>query len=99
MGTDYNLRVDECAEAARTLLDAAGCSNTPPLLLGHVHPDEYQRTPGRLGHLAARRAAHFFGEVERVRQGVEAQLRGDLARLGALMTASGRAPSPTTSAA
>lgn len=88
MGTDYNLRVVECAEAARVLLAAGGRPNTRPLL-GHVHLDEYETHARRLDPLAARRAAHFFGEVERVRQGVEAWARGDLARLGALMTASG----------
>jgi galacturonokinase len=88
MGTDYNRRVDECAEAARVLLDAAGRPDAPPLL-GNVRADEYEAHARRLGRLAARRAAHFFGEVERVRQGVEAWARGDIARFGALMTASG----------
>ena len=88
LGTDYNLRVDECAEAARVLLAAAGRPDAPPLL-GHVRADEYEAHARRLGRLAARRAAHFFGEVERVRQGVEAWTRGDLARFGALMIASG----------
>ena len=38
--TDYNRRVDECAAAARTLLDAAGHKNSQPLL-GNVLLAEY----------------------------------------------------------
>ncbi len=39
-GTDYNRRVDECVEAARTLLRAAGRGAVPPLL-GNVAPEIY----------------------------------------------------------
>jgi galacturonokinase len=88
VGTDYNRRVDECAEAARILLAAAGRAGDEPVL-GNVATDEYQAHRHRLVGAPARRAAHFFSEVERVRQGVDAWRAGDLARFGALMTASG----------
>jgi galacturonokinase len=86
--TDYNRRVDECTEAARTLLDIVGRGDSAPVL-GNVHPDEYHAHKDRLQGLPARRAAHFFSESERVRQGVDAWSRGDLAAFGALLTASG----------
>jgi galacturonokinase len=87
-GTDYNRRVDECAEAARTLLAMVGRGDSDPIL-GNVDPDEYHAHKDRLHGAPARRAAHFFSESERVRRGVEAWKSGDLAGFGALMTASG----------
>jgi galacturonokinase len=88
VGTDYNRRVDECAEAARALLGAAGRPGQPALL-GTVRPEEYQAFRSRLSGAPARRAAHFFGEVERVERGVAAWRAGGLAEFGRLMTASG----------
>ena len=88
IGTDYNRRVEECAEAARDLLEASGRPALAPVL-GNVTFEEYEAHRGRLRAEPARRAAHFFSEAERVRQGVEAWRSGDLGRFGALMTASG----------
>lgn len=88
VSTDYNLRVDECATAARTLLDACG-RTAAPALLGHVTRAEYLEHTDALTGAPARRAAHFFAETERVEQGVEAWRAGDLDRFGALITASG----------
>ncbi len=88
VGTDYNRRVDECTDAARTLLASVGRAEDTPVL-GNVSAEEY----ATFGHLLegppGRRAAHYFSEVERVRRGVEAWKAGDLAGFGALMTASG----------
>jgi galacturonokinase len=86
--TDYNRRVDECAEAAGTLLAIIGRGDGAPVL-GDVAPDEYDAHKDKLQGAPARRAAHYFSESERVRQGVDAWRRGDLAEFGALMTASG----------
>jgi galacturonokinase len=86
--TDYNRRVAECAEAARTLLASIGRDDGEPVL-GDVAPDAYDAHKGRLRDAPARRAAHFFSEADRVRRGVAAWRRGDLAGFGALMTASG----------
>ncbi len=87
-GTDYNRRVTECAAAARILLDAAGQPETRPLL-GCVREGEYAEHKHRLPSPLDLRAAHFFSEVERVRQGVIAWSKGDLSEFGRLMTESG----------
>ena len=88
VSTDYNRRVDECAAAARELLEAVGRRADRPLL-GHITPAEYAAHKHRLRDAPARRAAHFFSEVERVERGVDAWQRGDLEAFGRLMTASG----------
>lgn len=88
VATDYNRRVEECREAARLLLEAAGRSAPEPVL-GRVTAAEYQAHRDRLSGPLARRAAHFFSEVERVEQGIAAWQAGDLDRFGALVTASG----------
>jgi galacturonokinase len=88
VGTDYNRRVDECGQAARILLSAGGRNGVEPVL-GNVgaelHASHHHLLPAAL----ARRAAHYFSEIERVQQGIAAWKEGDLARFGALMTASG----------
>ena len=86
--TDYNLRVDECASAARTLLSAAGRPRGLPVLR-NVTSEEYLEYRNCLKGAPARRAAHFFGEVERVEKGIAAWQLGDLDQFGRLMTASG----------
>jgi galacturonokinase len=88
VGTDYNRRVAECAEAARILLSALGRQGGKPVL-GDVAVDEYDDHRHLLRDAPARRAAHFFSEVERVRRGLDAWRAGALTSFGALMTASG----------
>jgi galacturonokinase len=87
-GTDYNRRVEECSAAARALLGAAGHSPEPPKLR-RVSPDEYELHGARLAGPPARRARHFFSEMQRVESGVAAWQRGDLQTFGQLVTASG----------
>ncbi|MBI5383399.1 MAG: GHMP kinase [Verrucomicrobia bacterium] len=89
ISTDYNRRVTECAEAARLLLNAAGRPESPARL-AEVSPDEYAAHRRRLTGPLAKRAEHFFSEMERVGCGVRAWERGDLAGLGKLVTESGR---------
>lgn len=86
--TDYNRRVDECRQAAAALLAAAGRTGVEPLL-GHVTPEEYDAYRGALSGPGARRAAHFFGEMERVRRGLVAWRSGQIGEVGRLMSASG----------
>lgn len=86
--TDYNQRVAECAEAARQLLAAAGRWHEPPLL-AKVSADEYACHGGRLTGAPARRAAHFFSEMERVQRGTRAWLAGNMAEFGSLVSESG----------
>ena len=88
VGTDYNRRVDECAAAARILLEAVDRGDDEPLL-GNVSAEEYREHEKRLSGPQARRAAHFFSEVARVERGVQAWKEGDLVDFGELMTASG----------
>ena len=85
--TDYNRRVDECTAAARTLLDAAGRKDSQPLL-GNVSLAEYLAEKHHLNGAASQRAEHYFSEVARVEQGVQAWCRGDLVEFGRLMTES-----------
>lgn len=89
VGTDYNQRVAECAAAAGQLLQAAGRPELPPRL-GHVTAQEYELHGQQLAGPPARRAAHFFSEMDRVRQGVDAWRRGDLIKFGQLINESGR---------
>lgn len=89
ISTDYNRRVAECAEAARVLLQAAG----RPLAaarLGCLTAEDYRSHRFLLSGATAKRAAHFFGEMDRVQHGIEAWRRGDLATFGQLMRESGR---------
>lgn len=88
IATDYNRRVTECAEAAAILLRAAGRASASPRL-GWVTPEEYRAHRSLLGRPMARRAEHFFTEMDRVRRGLDAWQQGDLASLGRLMRESG----------
>jgi galacturonokinase len=87
--TAYNLRVQECAAAARTLLAAVGRPDAPTIL-GNVSVAEYQAGRQRLSGPLAKRAAHYFGEMARVREGLTAWRQGDLVRFGQLMNESGQ---------
>ena len=89
VSTDYNRRVAECAEAARLLLRAAGRPEAPAQL-AEVSQDEYEANRSALSGPLARRAEHFFSEMNRVRLGVEAWKRGNLADFGQLVSESGR---------
>ena len=88
VGTDYNRRVEECRTAAGLLLRALGRPDAMPVLR-NIDPDEYAQYRQVLDGPPARRAAHFFSEVERVRQGIDCWRRGDLAGFGRLVSASG----------
>jgi galactokinase len=88
VGTDYNRRVDECRTAAATLLRALGRPDAEPVLR-NIEPDDYARCGDVLEGPSARRAAHFFSEMQRVRAGVECWRRGDLTGFGRFVSASG----------
>ena len=88
VSTDYNRRVEECKVAATQLLGAVGRPDDDALLV-NLSPAEYAAHRERLSGAPARRAAHFFTEMERVTGGVHAWQRGDLDEFGRLMTASG----------
>jgi galactokinase len=91
VGTGYNQRVAECREAAALLLAAAGLPVPEGgAVLRDVPPDAYAAHQASLPPNLAKRAAHYFGEQERVEAGVAAWAAGDITRLGQLVTASGR---------
>ena len=89
VGTDYNNRVAECQEAARLLLEFAGqqVEDTPRLRL--VAPEIFEAEGHRLADPLRKRTTHYFGEVQRVANGVAAWQNGNINRFGELMTESG----------
>ena len=89
VGTDYNRRVEECRQAAEFLLDAAGAPRPTDPRLRLVDPAVYVDHGHRLPAPLDRRAAHFFGEMARVAQGVDAWRAGDLRAFGDQINASG----------
>lgn len=88
VGTGYNKRVDECAQAASILLDAVNRPNQKPLL-GNITGDEYETHQDKLTGDIAKRAKHFFRESARVHKGIDAWQSGDLETLGRLISESG----------
>ena len=79
--TDYNLRVDECHQAAQWLqADAA--------ILSDVSLSLFRQDQIGMPESLSRRASHYFDEVERVTQGTLAWEAGDFERFGGLMNAS-----------
>jgi len=89
VGTDYNRRVAECQEAARLMLEWAGYDVPKDLALRLVPEEVYQTYGRRLPEKLGKRAAHFFTEMQRVREGIVAWHKGDLDALGQLISASG----------
>ncbi len=89
VGTDYNNRVAECQEAAQLLLNYAGEAAKDNPRLRHVAPQLFDTEGHRLPFPLKKRAAHYFGEMQRVSEGVSAWQKGDLLRFGELMNESG----------
>jgi galactokinase len=87
--TDYNNRVHECRQAARQLLQWAGLPVPDEVRLRDVPEPVYEQYKARLQAPLDRRARHFFTEVQRVRDGVQAWSTGDLNEMGRLINASG----------
>ncbi len=88
--TGYNSRVAECHLAALELYRLA--RNEEPaehLRLRHIAPAEFQQFEKQLNDVSRKRSRHFFGEMERVQQGVQAWEQGDLATFGRLVNESG----------
>ncbi|MFO7955805.1 MAG: galactokinase family protein [Candidatus Brocadiia bacterium] len=88
--SDYNRRVAECREAARRLLEAAGMEVPTVPVLRAVPPEAFDHYGEQLPEPLRRRAAHYFGEQERVHRGLELWRDGDLEAFGGLMDESGR---------
>ena len=91
-GSAYNTRVDECKAASYALKDFAhmeyGKFNDS--YLRDVPSGIYQQYKDKLPHTWAKRAAHFYGENERVKKGVRAFQNGNLQEFGRIIFESGR---------
>lgn len=88
--TGYNSRVTECHLAALELYRLA--RNEEPseqLRLRHIATSEFRRFENQLNEVSRKRSRHFFGEMERVQQGIKAWEQGDLVIFGRLMNESG----------
>ena len=91
-GSGYNTRVDELRGAAYALKAYAGMEYGAfaQTNMRDVPLKVYQAHGARLPEPWRRRAEHWFSEMARVEEGVEAWRRGDLAAFGRLCLASGR---------
>ena len=77
----FNVRVDECQQAAQALLSYAKILSDVPR---EIFDDRKMSLPENL----RKRAEHFFTETERVHQGAKAWQDGDLETFGQLMNQS-----------
>jgi galacturonokinase len=86
IGSDkFNGRVEECFTAGAMLWEHITGERTAAVPLGRVARADWERCESTLPPLYRRRAAHYFGEAERVLLGAEAWGAGDRARFGSLM--------------
>ena len=90
--SDYNLRQDECKAAAYSLLSYAGLpyGKFADTRLRDVPREVFDAYKDRLPEKFARRAEHFFTEIERAEAGAEAWRNGNLDEYGNLVFASGK---------
>lgn len=77
----YNVRVEECRQAASLLVDGAG-------KFSEVSHEEFEERKHRLPPHLSRRAEHFFGEIKRVHTGAKAWQEANLELFGQLMNRS-----------
>jgi len=84
----YNTRVLECREAARRLSRMCGCG--PVDTLSEIPAEAFQRHGHKLPPEVGRRAEHFFGEMQRVHEGIAAWQQGLIEEFGRLMVESCR---------
>ena len=87
----FNMRVDECRAAAYALLAHAGMEygKIGETSLRDVPREVYEAHRDKLPAPWAKRAAHFFSELDRVERGAEAWRRGDIEAFGKLIFESG----------
>jgi galacturonokinase len=81
MKSGYNVRVEECHQAAAALKDGA-------TRLSDVSRGEFEEKKDMLPTPLRLRAEHFFGEVERVHRGAQAWRESNLELFGQLMNES-----------
>ncbi|MBO5315031.1 MAG: GHMP kinase [Clostridia bacterium] len=87
----YNMRVDEAKSAAYALMAYAGMNygKFADTYLSDVPYSVFLEHGHKLPELWRKRAEHYYTEMQRVEQGVEAWRRGDIAEFGRLSTESG----------
>lgn len=92
VSSKYNMRVDECRSAAYALMAFAGIpyGKFEETFLRDVPEEVFEQYKNRLPDTFRRRAEHWYGETRRVREGVEAWKRADLASFGRLSFESGK---------
>ena len=88
----YNLRQDECKAAAYNLLAFAGLEygKFKDTRLRNVPKSVFEQYKDKLPVNFRKRAAHYFGEIERAERGAELWKAGDIVKYGELVFESGR---------
>ena len=84
--TGYNSRVQECREAAESLSKWNGYSRGE--ILSDISAETFHSHGDKLDPHLHRRAQHFFGEVQRVQEGVAAWKTRNIEAFGRLMNES-----------
>jgi galactokinase/galacturonokinase len=77
----FNVRVEECRQAASLLKDGAR-------KLSDIPPEFFEENRMNLPENLRKRATHFYTEVDRVQQGAEAWKQSNLEKFGQLMNQS-----------
>lgn len=90
-GSAYNLRVSECRHAAHALQGFAGLKQgeIEKTNLSDVPRAVFEQYKDKLPENIRKRATHWYEEMERVEQGVEAWQKGDIDTFGRLVFESG----------
>ena len=88
----YNLRQDECKAAAYSLLAYAGMDygKFRDTRLREVPEEVFGQYKERLPEAFRKRAEHYFGEMRRAQEGMQAWKCGDIEKYGQLVFESGR---------
>ena len=91
-GSKYNMRVDECKSAAYALKAFSGMEygKYSQTTLRDVPYEVYLEYKNKLPEQWAKRAEHFYSEVNRVELGVKAWKNGDIETFGKLSFESGK---------
>ncbi len=89
--TGYNTHVDECKVAAWLLSEAAGfpLTNFENAKLRDIDYEIFETYKSYLPGRFRKKAEHFYGEMNRVKEGILAWNKGDLCKIGNLMIQSG----------
>ncbi len=78
----YNERRERCEQAAKQLAEILP---HPVTALRDISWTEFEQHKDKIDPLAAKRAAHIVGEIDRVEKGVQALERGNLTTFGELL--------------